>query len=103
MLNLNPDTIARYANATTVEELLTARNQSSKLDPFKPYLDQRWNDGCIGAVQLTHEIRELGYHGTDRTVRRYLEPLRASGRAAINPWRRRSATWSPGLPGTPTT
>ncbi|GAB3843820.1 ISL3-like element IS469 family transposase [Dactylosporangium cerinum] len=79
LLNLNPDTVARYAKASTVEELLTARHRVSKLDPFTAYLDTRWNDGCTDAVRLTQEIRKQGFQGTDRTVRRYLEPLRAAG------------------------
>ncbi|BCB83727.1 ISL3 family transposase [Phytohabitans suffuscus] len=81
-LGLHPDTIARYADAATVDELLISKHRSSKLDPFKDYLDARWNDGCTDAAQLTKELRAQGYCGTDRTVRRYLEPLRTSGSPA---------------------
>lgn len=37
----------------------------AKLDPFKPYLRQRWEAGCSNALQLHREIiTELGYPGS---------------------------------------
>jgi transposase len=62
--------------------VIVSKYRSSKLDPFKDYLDRRWNAGCADAVRLTAEIRQQGYAGTARTVRRYLEPLRAAGTPA---------------------
>jgi transposase len=81
---LSPDTVARYANATGIDQLLASKLRHSALDPFKTYLDTRWNAGCTDAVRLTVELRERGYHGSDRTVRRYLEPLRATGSPAAH-------------------
>lgn len=83
-LGLHPDTVARYADATNVNDLLVSKTRISKLDPFKDYLDARWNAGCTDAVRLTDEIREQGYQGTSRTVRRYLEPIRESGSPACH-------------------
>ncbi|MFF3002021.1 hypothetical protein ACFVTF_04330 [Kitasatospora sp. NPDC057940] len=48
-------TVKRYADATTPEELFKGQWQGrpSKLDEFKPYLDQRWSDdGCTNAWTL---------------------------------------------------
>lgn len=84
MLNLDPATVARYADAETVDELLATRHKPSPLDPFKNYLDGRWNAGCTDAVRLTGELRLQGYRGSSRSVRRYLEPLRASGTPAAH-------------------
>ena len=83
-LGLHPDTVARYADAASVDQLLISKYRTSKLDPFKPYLDTRWNAGCTDSVRLTAELRQQGYHGSDRTVRRYLEPLRESGSPAAH-------------------
>lgn len=83
-LGLHPDTVARYADAVTVDELLVSKHRPSKLDPFKDYLDARWNAGCTDAARLTEELRTQGYRGTDRTVRRYLEPLREAGSPAAH-------------------
>jgi transposase len=81
-LGLHPDTVARYAGTTSFEALAISKSRTSKLDPYASYLDQRWNEGCTDAVRLTEEIRQQGYHGTERTVRRYLEPYRAAGTPA---------------------
>lgn len=78
-LRLDPHTVCRYANAATVEELLTkAGPRSSLLDPFKAYLHQRWNAGCTDAARLTYELKDQGYRGSPKTVRRYLQPFRAT-------------------------
>jgi transposase len=83
-LGLHPDTVARYADAASVDELLVSKHRSSKLDPFKDYLDRRWNAGCTDAVKLAEELRERGYRGSSRTVRRYLEPFRVAGAPAAH-------------------
>jgi transposase len=83
-LGLHPDTIARYADAASIDDLLVSKSRANKLDPFKDYLDARWNAGCTDAVRLTEELREQGYQGTARTVRRYLEPVRGSGSPACH-------------------
>ncbi|MGW6796315.1 hypothetical protein [Streptomyces chartreusis] len=48
------NTILRFSRATTPEELSTGQWQSraTKLDGYKPYLDQRWQDGCTNAWKL---------------------------------------------------
>jgi len=83
-LGLDPDTIARYADTARVDDLLVSKSRASKLDPFKEYLDARWNAGCTDAMRLTEELREQGYQGTARTVRRYLEAVRESGSPACH-------------------
>jgi transposase len=83
-LGVHPDTVARYAAAASVDELLVSEHRSSKLDPFKDYLDAPWNAGCTDAARLTEELRGQGYGGTARTVRRYLEPLREADSPATH-------------------
>lgn len=79
ILSLDRKTVQRFARADKVEELLTkAYSRGSLLDPFKPYLHERFNAGCTDAARLTREITELGYRGSDKTVRRYLRPFRAT-------------------------
>jgi transposase len=78
-LRLDRKTVQRFARAETVDELLAkARNRGSLLDRFKPYLHERFNAGCIDAARLTEEITAMGYRGSDKTVRRYLQPFRAN-------------------------
>jgi transposase len=44
----------------------------SKLDPFKPYLDQHADEGHGSFTRLFLEIRDLGYDGIYSVVRSYL-------------------------------
>lgn len=70
-------TVRRFARAATVDELLgKAVGRSNLLDPFKPYLHQRWSEGATDAAQLTKEISAQGYAGSEQAVRRYLHPFR---------------------------
>jgi hypothetical protein len=59
------------------EPLAKARNRGSVLDRFKPYLHERFNAGYTDAARLTEEITAIGYRGSDKTVRHYLQPFRA--------------------------
>jgi len=83
-LGLDRKTVRRYAKAATVEQLLTApsRRRDTGLRPFLAHLHRRWNEGCTDAARLHEEIRAQGYRGSRRSVRRGLQPLRASGRPA---------------------
>jgi transposase len=83
-LGLDPHTVRRFANATSVDDLLVKTTKASKLDPFKAHLHARWNAGVTDAARLTEEISELGYTGSDKTVRRYLHRFR-DGRPAPPP------------------
>lgn len=72
-------TVQRYSHAATWQELVDGKwkgPRPSKLDPFKPYLHQRWESGCSNALQLHREITELGYPGSYGIVRAYLEQHR---------------------------
>ena len=58
-----------------------ALGKGSKLDPFKPYLHQRWNEGVTDAGVLHAELRQRGFAGSVRTVRRHLAPFRGAAAA----------------------
>jgi transposase len=81
-LDLNQDTARKFANAGSIGELLVkATSRVSILDPFKPCLNQRWNDGIRTAAVLHQEIRAQGWTGSLLTVERYLRQFRtADGR-----------------------
>jgi hypothetical protein len=46
------------------------------LDAFKPYILQRWNEGCHNATQLYREIQPQGYVGKITIVRDFVRQLR---------------------------
>jgi hypothetical protein len=47
------------------------------IEPYKPYLIQRWNEGCRNARQMWRELRdEQGYTHAPQTVVRFVGELR---------------------------
>ncbi|MFD3613593.1 hypothetical protein ACFWXA_37280 [Streptomyces atroolivaceus] len=48
------------------------------LDAFKPYLDDRWNQGCTNAGRVWEEIVPLGYQRSYQRVRAYFREKRLS-------------------------
>jgi transposase len=48
----------------------------SKLDPFKPYLQRRFQEYPLSNVRLLAEIQPMGYTGSIDLLRRFLTPLR---------------------------
>jgi transposase len=46
------------------------------LDPFKTYIRQRMQEGCLNATVLLDEIKEQGYPGGITTLRLFMNPIR---------------------------
>ena len=100
-LNLDIQTVRRFANASCAEELLgKAEHRSTKLDPFIDLVNQRWNEGVTNAEAITAELRPLGFKGDAQAVRRYLRPFRLPGtsRSHPDPDRRKPAPTVPAVP-----
>ena len=95
---LGRKTVQRFARAGRIDELLVmATSGESKLDEFKPYLHQRWNEGVTDAAALHAGLRERGWAGSMQTVRRYVRPFRqaltAPGPAPAVPETRQITRW----------
>ncbi|WP_075824061.1 ISL3 family transposase [Streptomyces acidiscabies] len=60
-------TVQRYARAARWQEMVKGhkRRRPSKLDPFKPYLEQRWaeTEGRVAILELHREISARGFRG----------------------------------------
>jgi transposase len=52
----------------------------SKLDPYKPYIDERLSAGVWNAIILLRELRERGYTGGYSILKDYLHPKRQAAR-----------------------
>lgn len=95
-LGLDPQTVRRFADASTMDELLANTRRESLVDTYAPYLRQRFDDGCTDATALLEEIRGQGFRGSIQTVRRFLQPFRGTTSAGgVRPKR-------PTTPGAPT-
>ena len=56
------------------------RKRPSVFDPYARYVLSRWEQGCTNGLQIYQEIKEQGYTGTEKTVYRFLVPLRRNQR-----------------------
>ena len=82
----------------------------SGLNPYKPYLLERWNAGCYSAMRLFRDLRQRGYAGGYGVVaayarrlrqaqdlppghRRARQPLPAVAEPSCQPLTPRRATW----------
>lgn len=79
-LDLHINTVRRFADAASAEELLAkAEYRPTKLDPLIDLVNQRWNGGVDTARAIHRELAALGFTGTANIVERYLRPLRPGG------------------------
>ncbi|MFE0153550.1 ISL3 family transposase [Nonomuraea sp. NPDC059007] len=99
ILDLSHKTVRRFRAATTADELVHKRGRRRRpFQDFLPYLHQRiTEDGVANGAQLFAEITALGYDGSRRTVRRYLEPFRCGAphrtSPVLNPTVREVTRW----------
>jgi transposase len=78
---LDRRTVQKYARAASADELVASMSRDSKLDEYKPYICQRWNQGLTEAAQIHAELAQRGWTGSPQTVRRYVHLLRKTGPA----------------------
>ena len=86
-LRLDPKTVRRYATAATAEELTGGARlaQPGLLGPHQDWLRQRWKEGIRSTDRLHAELRDRGYRGSLRTLRRLTARLRQRHRRSRAP------------------
>jgi transposase len=75
-LGLERKTVRKYLHAPDCPQPQRRPSRPSLLDPYKPYLLERWNAGCRNAMQLLREIEAKGFGGKRSIVRAFLTQLR---------------------------
>ncbi|QFS86444.1 Integrase core domain protein [Marinobacter sp. THAF39] len=76
-------TVRRYLALPAPPTGKPKTRRPSKLDPFKPYIDEQLADEVWNAEVIFQQLRERGYTGSSTLVREYIQPkrpLRASKR-----------------------
>ncbi|MCQ6246131.1 ISL3 family transposase [Streptomyces malaysiensis] len=73
------NTVLRYANAVRWQDTIREnRPRSSRLDPYKPYLERRFAAGCTSATRLHRELIAENAPVTYGMVRAYVATLRTA-------------------------
>lgn len=81
LTGFDPKTIRKYLHHPATPRYGPRLKKGSKLDAFKPYLQDRMAAGAWNAVVLLKEIQERGYTGCYTTLKEYLHPLRKEATA----------------------
>jgi transposase len=91
-LGIGKSTVFRYLRTATLPERARRADRGrSILNPYKPYLLERWNAGCGDALRLYGELQQHGYPGSYPTVPRYVQRLRQAQGQAPRPRRSRQS------------
>lgn len=69
-------TITKYLLKPGIPQYSTRQSEASKLDPFKPHLEERMKAGVWNGRVLIRELRERGYGGGYTILTDWLRPQR---------------------------
>jgi transposase len=75
-LGIHRQTVERHLRLPTCPERARHPRKPNGLDPFEPYLRERWAQGYHNARGRWREITGQGFAGTSRTVSRFVTYLR---------------------------
>ncbi|HEY6411593.1 MAG TPA: ISL3 family transposase [Ktedonobacteraceae bacterium] len=81
-LKMSRKTVHQFLVAVTFPERSRAPYCGSILDPYKPYILDRWKAGCWNGTQLYSEVKQLGYTGSEVLCRLFITSLRQHHQAA---------------------
>ncbi|OUM90055.1 MAG: integrase [Bacillus thermozeamaize] len=70
------NTVRKYLRANGIPEPRYPKKRGSKLDPFKPFLDQSIAQGIFNCEVLLRLLREQGYTGGITLIKDYVRPRR---------------------------
>jgi transposase len=71
LVGLSRGTVIGYLRAPEFPERTARQALPSRLDPYLPFLHQRWAEGCTNSSQLWRELVERGYGGARIQVARW--------------------------------
>lgn len=89
-------TVQRWIEAGAFPER-KRREQASQLDPYLPFIRERWEEGCHNMARIYRELTIKGYKGSYESVRNLIISFRQGDRHAPlqkeTPLSSRHATW----------
>ncbi|MEC1894799.1 IS21 family transposase [Cytobacillus firmus] len=69
-------TVGKYLKSGKLPQSKSRKKRGSKLDPFKPYLLQRIQEGTTNCAVLLEEIEAMGYEGKSTILQDFVKPFR---------------------------
>jgi transposase len=95
-LGMDQRTVRRWLQAGSFPEP-SRRQRSSHLDRFRPYLEQRWQDGVHNVARLWRELQKQGFRGGYTTLTDWVQRHRQNSFASTTP----AAAAKPSAPPSP--
>jgi transposase len=84
-LHMSRQTVHKFLVSASFPERSRPPYRGSILDPYKPYILDRWKAGCWNGSQLYSEVKELGYTGSEALFRLFISSVRKQHQATGNP------------------
>jgi len=75
-LHMSRQTVHTFLISASFPERSRPPYRGSMLDPYKPYILDRWKAGCWNGSQLYAEVKELGYTGSEALFRLFISSVR---------------------------
>jgi transposase len=72
------ETVRKYLSKKTAPESQKRPQKPSKLDPYKPFIQEKINEGPYTVARLFREIKEMGYDGGMTIVKDFVREIRPS-------------------------
>lgn len=69
-------TVRKYLKEGHVPDKRIGSKRGSKLDPYKPYIQELMDSGIYNAVVILDRIIEKGFTGKLSILKEYIQPLR---------------------------
>jgi transposase len=76
----NRRTVRKYIQESDLKKYKRKKKRSSKLDPYKDFIDARLARYNLSAVRIMEEIEEQGYDGGYSTVKSYVKKVKRTTR-----------------------
>src|SRR5690554_4227546 len=75
-LGISKNTAKKYINQPKSVHGLKGRTKQSKLDPYKPEIDEMMAKGIFNCVVIYERLKEMGYTGGITIIKDYVKPFR---------------------------
>ena len=71
-LGISRGTVRKYLSGSRPASPSVRRRPTQLIDPYQPYLEKRWAEGCHKAAPLWRELKAQGFSGTYKVVQRWV-------------------------------
>jgi transposase len=78
---LSRNTVRKFLRAETFPERSPRAYRASILDPYKPYILERWKAGCWNGSQVSSEVQARGYTGSVALFRLFISSVHKQHRS----------------------